>query len=106
MTPLEKELETALLDIYYRQKRIRCHASYFKRMLTCSNPRYRKGPVGAVRHLLTGEVTPGSGFRRLAKAGKLEWTVEALILQPKWKPLFTDWELDKAKARITNGRSN
>jgi hypothetical protein len=43
---------------------------------------------------------PGRGFRAFVAAGRIEWTVEWLVLQPKWKALFTEWELRKAKARV------
>jgi hypothetical protein len=54
--------------------------------------------VGTVRYLLQSD--PSSGFKDLVRAGKLNWTVEALILDPKWKPLFTELELQRAAARI------
>jgi hypothetical protein len=68
------------------------------------NVRLYKGPVGTVRYLLSQE--PSTGFKDLMRWGKADLTVEALIGQPRWKPLFTDWELQKAKARIAAARSN
>ena len=109
MTPLEKELETELLGIYDKCGLIDYYPRYFKRMLTCSNPTFYKGPVGTVRHLMLGEAGPLSGFRRLVKAGKLTWTVEWLIVKdPKWHPLFakSPWVLEKAEARIRAARLN
>ncbi len=79
MTPLEKDLENALLDLHRKWGTMGYHANYFKRMLTSRNPRYYKGPVGAVRHLLAGTLAPTSGFNRLLQAGRAEWTVEALL---------------------------
>jgi len=49
---------------------------------------------------------PGNGFNVLLKAGKREWTVEQLILQPKWKPLFRDWVLEKANVRLGRFQPN
>jgi hypothetical protein len=103
MKPLEKELETELLAIYDKCSTIGYRPTYFKRMLTSSNRQFYKGPVGTVRHLLLGELASDSGFRRLVKAGKLEWTVEWLIAKnPRWQPLFTnsDWVIKKAEARV------
>jgi hypothetical protein len=107
MTPLEKELETALLGLYDKWKGISYRANYFKRMLMSRDPRYRKGPIGTVRHLLTGDVMPASGFRRLVKAGKLDWTVEALLQDPKWKDLpLTELEWNKARSRYQAAKPN
>ena len=103
MTALEKELEADLLEICEKCKSIGYRPNYFKRMLVCSNPRYVKGPVGAVRHLMDGAAHPQSGFARLTKANRIEWTVEWLIThEPKYEPLFnsSDWVLKNAKARI------
>jgi hypothetical protein len=61
---------------------------------------YYKCPVSAVSWLITGKETSSSGFQRLVKEGKSEWTVEFLVRDPKWKPLFPDWVIVKAKARL------
>ena len=103
MSPLEKELEIELLAIYEKSGTVGYWPRYFKRMLTCPSPRFYKGPVGTVRHLMLGEAGPTSGFRRLVKAGKPMWTVEWLIAKnSKWQPLFvkSDWVLRKAQARV------
>lgn len=103
MSALEKELETELLEIYSKSGTIGYWPRYFKRMLTCQNPRFRRGPVGTVSHLMLGATGPSSGFRRLVEADKLVWTVEWLIAKnPKWHPLFAkcDWVIKKANARI------
>jgi hypothetical protein len=103
MTPLEKELEAELLAIYEKSGTIGYWPRYFKRMLTCPDPQFYKGPVGTVRHLMLGEAGPTSGFRRLVEAGKPTWTVEWLIAKnAKWHPLFekSDWVIKKAQSRI------
>ena len=103
MTPLEKDLEADLLDICEKCKSIGYSPNYFKRMLVCSNASYVKGPVGAVRHLMIGAANPQSGFARLTKANRIDWTVEWLIThKPKYEPLFSNsgWILENAKARI------
>lgn len=103
MTTLEKELEVDLLDICEKCKSIGYSPNYFKRMLVCSNASYVKGPVGTVRHLMLGAAHPQSGFARLTKANRIEWTVEWLITHnPKYERLFhnSDWVLKNANARI------
>ena len=104
MSPLEKELETALLRRYETWKQIGYSATYFKRMLTRSDPIY-KGPVGTVKHLLGKNLTDQSGFSRLCRAKKVAWTVEALVQETKWHQLFEDWEIARAIDRLRDADS-
>jgi hypothetical protein len=92
MSPLEKELDFALRALYHEWKPI-WRAGRFWRMLTSKDRRYGKGPVKTVKHLLESELCIGSGFMRLRKAGRLDLTVEHLVQNPKWRPLFSDQEL-------------
>ena len=94
MSPLEKELENALMELYEKWKGFMRPKNRFLQMLR------REGPVGTVKHLLTG--APSSGFDDLVKAKQLQLTVEWLVLHPKWLPLFTDGELDVARKRVRN----
>ena len=106
MLPFEKELESELLELYERWKAIGPAKNIFLRMVKQTrDKRLYKGPVGTVRYLLD-KSTLADGFISLVQAGKLDWTVEALIIQPKWKPLFSQSELDKANARIKLARSS
>lgn len=102
MSDLEKELEAELLAILRKCETLNppYQPTYLMRMLTSTNPRYYKGPVGTVTWLMIGKERTGIGFNRLVKEGKLDWTIEALIQDPKWKPLFPDWVIANAKARI------
>lgn len=94
MTPLERDLEKSLLDLYEKWLTIGYRAARFKPMLD------RKGGVASVKHLLAGNLKGESGFIRLARARKLEWTVEALLSSSRrWKPLFSDVEIEKARCR-------
>ena len=51
MSPLESELESALLQLYRQWKEIKYNAIYFKRMITPGDPIY-KGPTGTVKRSL------------------------------------------------------
>jgi len=75
---LERELLSSLLALYEKWKTIGYTAVYFKRMLTTSDKLY-KGPVGKVKHLLGKNLSDKSGFERLRRAKKLDWTVEYLL---------------------------
>lgn len=61
---------------------------------------HRRGGLQAAQHLLA---QPGEseGFRRLARARKLELTMEYQVLRPEFKELFTEEERDIAKRRLT-----
>ena len=99
MDELERELNSELLRLYDSWKTIGYSATYFKRMLTPTDPIY-KGPVGTVKHLLGKKLSEKSGFNRLKVAGKLQLSVEAMLaVQKKWHPLFNDREIGKARER-------
>jgi hypothetical protein len=105
MPLLERELLVSLLALYEKWKTVRYSNSYFKRMLTPSDPIY-KGPAGTVKHRLGKNLSDKSGFERLRKADKLSWTVEYLLGDPKWQPLFKRWEIERANGRIRAAKSN
>ncbi len=70
------------------------------------NPRVFKAGVyerGGLPHAkwLLGEDNSYCGFRVLWKAGRLDLTVEAMILEEEvWQPLFTPAELAAAQQRL------
>ena len=39
----------------------------------------------------------GPGFERLRRAGKLNWTTEALVTSRQWRDLFEDEEIARAE---------
>jgi hypothetical protein len=61
----------------------------------------RYGAVGTVRRQV---VKPGAspGFLRLLAAGRLDLTMEALVLKLDFAPLFTYDERDAARERLTH----
>jgi hypothetical protein len=58
----------------------------------------RLGGIDTARRLLT--LPPSEGFGRLALMGRLDLTVETLILEPRWSDVFTDDERRTAKRRL------
>src|SRR5947209_5956004 len=93
-TSLEDEFKEAMIEVYRRAK-VECNynATYFLRMIG------ERGGLQAAKALL--EVTSvSSGFTELYLCGRLDLTVEALVLQPRWKPLFTERELAIAASRL------
>ncbi|WP_160051341.1 DUF262 domain-containing protein [Nocardiopsis sp. FR26] len=57
------------------------------------------GPLGTARKLLNAPAV-SDGFANLWERGRLDLTVEALVLRPDFSPLFTDQELARARARL------
>ena len=56
------------------------------------------GGLEAAKKLLQKPLS--EGFISLWERGRVDLTMEALILQPKWKVLFTDEELKIARIRL------
>ena len=67
--------------------------TYFLRMLS------ELGPLETARKLLH-DPTVSDGFANLWDRGRLDLTVEALVLRPEFSSLFTDQELDRARGRL------
>ena len=102
MSPLESELGIAMMSRYEQWK---AHCSYratrFKRMMTSGDITY-KGPVGTAKHLIGKPLSEKGGFLRLKSCGRPDLTIEALVQEDKWKPLFHAWELDRARERTNS----
>lgn len=57
------------------------------------------GGLQAAKQLL-GSDAPASGFERLWELGRVDLTVECLVLQEPWAGLFTQEELKEAERRL------
>jgi hypothetical protein len=93
-TPLEQEFDKAMLEVY-RQAKVHCryNAMYFLQMV------HERGGLQTAKHLLHAPST-SEGFTRLWECGRLDLTVEAVILQPKWHTLFSEEERTIASQRL------
>jgi hypothetical protein len=49
---------------------------------------------------LISHTEPSDGFANLFLAGRLDLTVEALIVKPQYQHLFTDEEVKRCKERL------
>ena len=98
-TGLEHEFELAMRDIYRRADR-ECgyRPTYFLQMLD------ERGGLNAAKALLAGK--PSGGFTKLYMLDRLDLSVEAVALDPKWRSLFTDDELGLARRRLKDTRFN
>ena len=91
---LSDDFHQAMLQIYrHAKKECKYTATYFLQMVS------EQGGLQAAKKLLSA---PGvsDGFTRLWECGRLDLTLEALVLQPKWRELFSADECDKARIRL------
>ena len=91
---LEQEFDAAMMNIYHRAK---CEAGYnatrFFQML-----QEHRGLETA--RILLNAPHVSDGYTALWERGRLDLSVEALILQRKWFPLFSDEEREVARKRL------
>jgi hypothetical protein len=92
---LEREFHEALYATYrtIREEIPRYNPSQFHRMLG------ELGGLATARTLLRAQdVSPG--FLRLYEHGRLDLALEAIVIQPKWRALFSQEELNVARERL------
>ncbi|HET7460711.1 MAG TPA: hypothetical protein VFJ82_05670 [Longimicrobium sp.] len=90
---LEDEFANAMMDTYRTIRAEVYNPALFFKMIA------EHGALSAARILLQGPDV-SDGFTRLYLAGKLHLTVEAVVLHPKWKSLFSEAELTTARERL------
>lgn len=92
---LEKRFDQAMLLIYHRAKNeTGYNATVYFRMLS-----ERRG-LQTAKYLINS-AKPSDGYTNLYERGRLDLTVEAMVIEePDWHPLFTDEELIKARRRL------
>ncbi len=91
---LELQFHEEMLQIYHRAKtECRYNATRFLQMVSDA------GGLSAARTLLSA---PGvsDGFAALWQCGRLDLTVEALVLKSPWRTLFSQHDLEVARKRL------
>jgi len=92
--PLEAPFHNAMMDIYNRARdEAHYNATRFLKMVQ------EEGGYKTALYLLQAKDT-SDGFTALFLRGRLDLTVEALVLQDRWRDLFGDDELAVAKERL------
>ncbi len=89
---LEKEFHGAMLATYDEAAKHGYRPRVFLEMVE------KFGGVGAARRLLRG--TQQTGLMRLHKLGLLHISMEALVLQDRFRSLFSEQERAEAKRRL------
>lgn len=85
--------DEAMLDIYRRADRELgiMFKNFLDKVVTL-------GGVNAAKHFLNDPLQ--SGFATLWEHGRLDLTMEALVIRPEWARLFTQRELGEARKRL------
>lgn len=91
--------DQAMLGIYRRAKDEAGYtATIFLRMIT------DRGGLSTAKALINSP-KPSAGYTALYELGRLDLTVEAMVLEtPEWRELFTDDELRRARRRLVQYR--
>ena len=92
--PLEKEFHIKMVKIYKDAAKLGYRANRFLNMV------YELGGVETAKKLLSTEEYIQEGIIKLWELGRLDLSVEALVLRPRYKALFTDQELKTAEKRL------
>lgn len=86
----------AMVDIYRRAKSEAGYtATYFLSMVS------ERGGYETALYLIHTD-RPSDGYTALYERGRLDLTVEALVLRPDWDDLFTAEDRDVARKRLIN----
>lgn len=93
MTPLEQEFEEDMLNIYEQAKRYKYYPNYFVQMV------HEHHGVGAAQRLLA-KPDFSQGLTKLWELGRLDLSMEALVVREQYAPLFTQEEIAVAQKRL------
>jgi hypothetical protein len=90
----EQELGNEMLKLY-RIAKVKCNynATRFIQMF------YELGALKTAKTLINSRI-PANGFTAMWECNCLDLTIEFLVLDPKFKELFSNEELAKAKQRL------
>lgn len=95
MTSLERQFNLAMEDIYRRAKSEAGYTpSIFFQMIS------DRGGLATATYLINAP-KPSDGYTRLYELGRLDLTVEAVVVEnKKWHELFTTSEIERARMRL------
>ncbi len=93
MNDLEKRFDTRMRLIFDECAAFGYRPTYFLKMV------HKRGGVEAAHELLDSP-DGHSGFTRLFEESRLDLSVEALVLEAEFAPLFSDIQKTKARKRL------
>lgn len=89
-----KEFDNEMMEIYFlSKKQLHYNPSRFLEMLKSEG-----GYMTAKKLLSYNE--PSEGFTKLLLLGRLDLTVEAVVVKDKYRSIFTEVEIRKCKERL------
>ena len=91
---LERDFQHEMLAIYEQAKSFGYHPTYFLQMVQ------NQGGVLAAKNLLRKGIS--DGLSRLAREGRLDISMESLVLTEPWDQLFTEEEKKAARWALDN----
>lgn len=90
---MERNFQDAMIECYHTASEYGYYHTDFLRMIV------NRGGIGAAKHMLaTNEFS--SGLIVLSGLGKLDISMEAMILKKKWSHFFSDEEINTAATRL------
>ncbi len=94
MADLKKQFDEAMMNVY-RTAKDECgyNATYFLQML------YDKRGIATAKQLLASDGEQ-YGFEKLWELGRLDIKVECLVLNPAFRSMFDEGELEQARGRL------
>lgn len=106
MSPLEQSFEARVRAAVQECHRIGYHPSDFEAMLANAS-----AARVAERLVTSGDLQ--TGLRRLAKMGRLELSVESIMLEPEFQDLFksadiraaAQWRLDQVRGAVKSEKA-
>ena len=93
MASLEDQFHHAMIGVYENAKDHDYFATYFKRMID------EYGGVEAAKRLLSKQEIQ-EGLMKLWGMNLLNQSMEALVIEERFKPLFTEIEIVEARRRL------
>lgn len=91
----EAEFHHAMIDVYQNAKKAGYNANYFIQSVS------ERGGLATARDLVNS-TTPSQGFTALWDLKRLDLSLEAVVLQPRFQHLFTTRELKTARRRLAD----
>ncbi|MGV0721044.1 DUF262 domain-containing protein [Mycolicibacterium elephantis] len=91
---VEQEFARRMVDAYHRAlSEAGYNANYYRSMIA------QLGPMKAARKLLASPAV-SDGFAELWERGRMDLTVEALVVEPQFAELFSESEIDISRRRL------
>jgi hypothetical protein len=93
MTTLDQQFHQSMIGLYENAKQYDYFATYFKQMID------QHGGLESAKRLLA-KLEIQEGLMKLWELNLLDQSMEALVIQDRFRPLFTEAEVAEAHRRL------